>query len=62
MSEAFSGKPGKFVSVDQAIEGFTALLEGEGDHINDQAFFMTGTFEEAVEQGKKIAAEAAESQ
>lgn len=57
MSEVFSGKPGKFVTLEQSISGFSSLLNGEGDMYNDQAFYMTGTFEEAVEAGKRIAAE-----
>ena len=57
MSEVFSGKPGKFVELDESIVGFNALLEGEGDEYNDQAFYMTGTFEEAVEAGKILAME-----
>ena len=59
MSEVFSGKPGKFVTLEQSINGFSSLLNGEGDSYNDQAFYMTGTFEEAVEAGKRIAAESA---
>jgi len=58
MSEVFSGRPGKFVTLDQSISGFKALLTGEGDSYNDQAFYMTGTFEEAVAQGKRLAMEA----
>ena len=58
MSEVFSGKPGKFVTVEQSVTGFRALLNGEGDEYNDQAFYMTGTFEEALEQGRRIAMEA----
>lgn len=57
MSEVFSGKPGKFVSLDESISGFQALLDGEGDEYTDQAFYMTGTFEEAVEAGKRLARE-----
>jgi F0F1-type ATP synthase beta subunit len=58
MSEVFSGKPGKFVSVEESISGFRRLLDGEGDQYNDQAFYMTGNFDEAIEAGKRIAREA----
>lgn len=60
MSEVFSGMPGKFVTLEQSVAGFSALLEGEGDQYYDQAFYMTGTFEEAVEAGKRIAMESSE--
>ena len=60
MSEVFSGKPGRFVSLEESISGFTALLDGEGDEYTDQAFYMTGTFEEAVEVGKRLARESAD--
>lgn len=58
MSEVFSGKPGKFVTVEESISGFRRLLDGEGDAYNDQAFYMTGNFDEAIEAGKRIAREA----
>ena len=60
MSEVFSGQPGKFVKLEESISGFKSLLSGEGDQYNEQSFFMTGTFEEGVEKGKKLAMESAE--
>ena len=51
MSEAFSGKKGKFVKLEQTVDGFGALLEGEGDDYPESAFYMTGTLEEAIEEG-----------
>merc|ERR1712226_803624 len=58
MSEVFSGKPGKFVQLEDSIAGFEALLNGEGDSYPEQSFYMTGTFEEALEQGRKMILEA----
>jgi F-type H+-transporting ATPase subunit beta len=55
MSEVFSGKPGKFVSLQDSINGFDALLTGQGDDYAEQAFYMTGSFEEALEEGRKMA-------
>ena len=55
MSEAFSGKKGKFVELEDSISGFDALLKGDGDEYPEAAFYMTGTFEEAVEEGVKLA-------
>ena len=59
MSEVFSGLKGRFVSLNDTIEGFSALLEGEGDEYPEGAFYMQGTLEEAFETGRKMAEEAA---
>lgn len=58
MSEVFSGKPGKFVELPETIEGFGALLEGQGDDYPEAAFYMTGNLKEAFEQGRKLAEQA----
>ncbi len=58
MSEAFSGKKGKFVKLEQTIDGFDALLKGEGDDYPENAFYMTGTLEEAIEEGVKLSMDA----
>lgn len=55
MSEAFSGRKGKFVKLEQTVDGFGALLEGDGDEYPEAAFYMTGTLEEAIEEGIKLA-------
>ena len=47
MSEAFSGKKGKFVKLEETVDGFGALLDGEGDDYPEAAFYMTGTLEDA---------------
>jgi len=59
VAEVFTGSPGKFVDLADTIKGFRGLCEGKYDHLPEQAFFMVGTIEEAVEKGKKLAAEAA---
>jgi F0F1-type ATP synthase beta subunit len=58
MSEVFSGKPGKFVELNESIDGFSAMLTGAGDEYPESAFYMTGTLEEAFEQGRRLAKEA----
>ena len=58
MSEVFSGKPGKFVKIDETVAGFGALLEGQGDDYPELAFYMTGTLEEAMAEGVRLAREA----
>ena len=55
MSEVFSGKPGKLVELNDSLEGFQALLDGQGDEYPEGAFYMTGSLKEAFEQGRKMA-------
>ena len=59
VAEVFTGSPGKFVDLADTIKGFRAICEGKYDHLPESAFYMVGTIEEAVEKGKKLAAEAA---
>jgi F-type H+-transporting ATPase subunit beta len=59
VAEVFTGSPGKFVELADTIKGFRGLCEGKYDHLPEAAFYMVGTIEEAVERGKKLAAEAA---
>jgi F-type H+-transporting ATPase subunit beta len=59
VAEIFTGSPGKFVELADTIKGFRGLCEGKYDHLPEAAFYMVGTIEEAVEKGKKLAAEAA---
>jgi F-type H+-transporting ATPase subunit beta len=59
VAEVFTGSPGVFVELADTIKGFRGLCEGKYDHLPEQAFYMVGTIEQAVERGKKLAAEAA---
>ena len=59
VAEVFTGSPGKFVELADTIKGFKGLCEGKYDHLPEAAFYMVGTIEEAVEKGKRLAAEAA---
>src|SRR6266571_4197444 len=59
VAEVFTGSPGVFVNLEDTIKGFRAICEGKYDHLPEAAFYMVGTIEEAVERGKKLAAEAA---
>jgi F-type H+/Na+-transporting ATPase subunit beta len=54
VAEQFTGIPGKFTPVDETIQSFKALCEGEYDHLPEQAFFMVGGIEEAEAQGKEM--------
>src|SRR5579872_1559579 len=59
VAEVFTGSPGVFVDLADTIRGFKGLCEGKYDHLPEAAFYMVGTIDEAVEKGKKLAAEAA---
>src|ERR1700730_17344296 len=59
VAEVFTGSPGKLVDLKDTIRGFKDLVEGKYDHLPEAAFYMVGAIEEAVEKGKKLAAEAA---
>ena len=52
VAEVFTGSPGKYVSLKDTIAGFKGILEGEYDDMPEQAFYMVGTIEEAVEKAK----------
>ncbi len=54
VAEVFTGAPGKYVTLKETITGFKAIVEGEYDHLPEQAFYMVGTIEEAVEKAKTI--------
>jgi len=60
MSEVFTGNPGKFVELNQSLEGFAAMLEGVSDDYPEGAFYMVGNLDEAFEKGRKLAAAAEE--
>jgi F-type H+-transporting ATPase subunit beta len=59
VAEVFTGSPGVFVDLADTIRGFQGLCEGKYDHLPENAFYMVGTIEQAVEKGKRLAAEAA---
>jgi F-type H+-transporting ATPase subunit beta len=54
VTEIFTGRPGKYVSLAEAIRGFREILDGKHDDLPEQAFYMVGTIEEAVEAAKKL--------
>jgi F-type H+-transporting ATPase subunit beta len=59
VAEVFTGSPGVFVELADTIKGFKGLCEGKYDHLPEAAFYMVGTIEQAVEKGRRLAAEAA---
>jgi F-type H+-transporting ATPase subunit beta len=56
VAEAFTGQPGRYVSIKESIRGFKDLLEGKCDDLPEQAFFMVGTIDEAREKGERLRA------
>jgi F-type H+-transporting ATPase subunit beta len=59
VAEVFTGTEGKFVQIEDTIRGFKEIAEGKHDDLPEQAFYMVGTIEEAVEKAREMAAEAA---
>lgn len=55
VAEQFTGMAGKYVKLEESIKSFKGLINGEYDHLPEQAFYMVGTIEEAVEKAKKLA-------
>jgi len=54
VAEAFTGRPGVLVSIEDTIKGFNMILDGEMDKYPEDAFYMVGTIEEAIEKGEKM--------
>ena len=54
VAEVFTGSPGKYVPLKDTIHGFKMIVNGECDHMPEQAFYMVGTIDEAIEKAKKV--------
>src|SRR6201996_8887959 len=61
VAEQFTNSPGKFVELPDTIRSFKAIVDGEYDHLPEQAFYMVGAIEEAVAKGQKMAADTAKA-
>jgi F-type H+-transporting ATPase subunit beta len=59
VAQVFTGRPGVQIKIEDTIKGFKGIVEGQYDHLPEQAFYMVGNIESAVEKAKQIAAEAA---
>ena len=57
VAEVFTGSPGVYVELKDTIEGFKAIVDGRHDDLPEQAFYMVGTMESAVEKGRRLVAE-----
>jgi F-type H+-transporting ATPase subunit beta len=61
VAEQFTGTPGEYVKTEDTIKGFQEVIEGKHDELPEQAFYMVGTIEQAVEKGRRLAGEAEET-
>jgi F-type H+-transporting ATPase subunit beta len=59
VAEQFTGTPGEYVKLEDTISGFTEILDGKHDDLPEQAFYMVGTIDQAVERGKSLQEEPA---
>jgi F-type H+-transporting ATPase subunit beta len=56
VAEQFTGIPGKYVRLEETIRSFKEIVDGKHDDLPEQAFYMVGTIEEAIEKGKTLLA------
>ena len=56
MATQFTGLEGRYVKIEDTVEGFKTILSGDLDELPEQAFLMVGTIDEAVDKGKKLLA------
>jgi F-type H+-transporting ATPase subunit beta len=56
VAEAFTGTPGRYVKLEDTVRGFKEICEGKYDDLPEQAFYMVGTIEEAIEKARQLAA------
>lgn len=54
VAEVFTGNPGKYVPLKETIRDFKAIVDGEYDHLPEQAFYMVGSIDEAIEKAKNL--------
>ena len=57
VSSIFTGTPGEYVKIEDTIKGFQEIIDGKHDDLPEQAFYMVGTIENAVEKGRRLGGE-----
>jgi F-type H+/Na+-transporting ATPase subunit beta len=57
VAEQFTGQSGEYVKIEDTIKGFNMILNGELDHLPENAFHLVGTIEKAIEKGERLTAE-----
>jgi len=55
VAEVFTGTPGKYVRIQDTIEGFREIIEGKHDEVPEQAFYMVGSIDEVLEKARQMA-------
>ena len=58
MAEQFTGQAGKYVKIEDTVRGFKEIVDGKHDEVPEQAFYLVGTIEEALEKAEKMSAAA----
>src|SRR5690606_4656025 len=58
VASQFTGLEGKYVKIEDSIKGFTMIMDGELDHLPENAFHLVGTIEDAIAKGERLLAEA----
>ena len=56
VAEAYTGRPGRYVPVEQTVKSFKGLIEGKYDDLPEQAFYMAGPIEDVIERAEKLKA------
>ena len=56
MAEQFTGRPGRYVQLEDTVRGFKRVVDGELDHIPEQAFYMAGGIDEVEQNAEKMSA------
>jgi F-type H+-transporting ATPase subunit beta len=59
VAEVFTGSPGKYVPLKETIRGFKMIIDGDVDHLPEQAFYMVGTIDEAIKKAEEMEAKKA---
>jgi len=54
VAEVFTGMPGQYVTLDETIKGFQRILSGELDDLPEQAFYLVGNIDQAIEKAEKL--------
>jgi len=57
VAEQFTGQPGRYVTLRETVRGFREVLDGKHDQLPEQAFYMVGTIDDAVEKAERLAKE-----
>ncbi|MEO8810111.1 MAG: F0F1 ATP synthase subunit beta, partial [Rhodanobacter sp.] len=59
VAEVFTGSPGKYVSLKETIRGFKMIVDGEVDHLPEQAFYMVGGIDDVIKKAEEMGAKKA---